>query len=416
MEKKFKYYKDIVSFQLYPNEEQKKFLDKELNFCYRFKKFLKEKEDWYVGKNGKFKSFKHARAFFNIYKEKIIQKYIGKFDSNFFLSHFDFCVDSKASSYSSENVFNEKRGEFRYNRQTMRIDSKEQIGIYEDMLWFGDQRIKIRPHARTISPRPRFFTIYKENEKYFLDCLVYKNVKKTKYTGVFCGIDFGIKNTFTIVDTLNNITVFKLEKPGIEKAYDKIKFINKHIRNLKEKNPYNYWKSKNYLRLINEKTKQARQIKRIRSRVYNEFCDELCSKYDYISIEGLNTEEMYKNENMRSRLRLYGFPDFRAILLNQADKHGKTVYRCSRYFKSSQICHHCGQIINTMNERFGKKEKIECQCGYIEDRDVNAARNLIDEMCTKLNIKPENNFVVFKKVVDAIASKSNKQMSLFDTQ
>ena len=46
-----------------------------------------------------------------------------------------------------------------------------------------------------------------------------------------------------------------------------------------------------------------------------------------------------------------------------------------RWYPSSKICHHCGNIKKDLKL---SDRTYKCECGYIEDRDINAALNLRD--------------------------------------
>ena len=47
----------------------------------------------------------------------------------------------------------------------------------------------------------------------------------------------------------------------------------------------------------------------------------------------------------------------------------------NRFYPSSKLCHACGCI----NQNLKLSDRVfHCDCGYIEDRDLNAALNLRD--------------------------------------
>ncbi|WP_318784631.1 RNA-guided endonuclease TnpB family protein [Actinomadura algeriensis] len=72
-----------------------------------------------------------------------------------------------------------------------------------------------------------------------------------------------------------------------------------------------------------------------------------------------------------------GWSMFVGMLRYKAARHGRTFVRVGRTFPSSQLCSGCGY-------RDGRKplhvRHWTCtECGAVHDRDVNAARNILDE-------------------------------------
>jgi putative transposase len=64
---------------------------------------------------------------------------------------------------------------------------------------------------------------------------------------------------------------------------------------------------------------------------------------------------------------------FRRRLEEKMAEMGKTFIKEDRFFPSSKRCSCCGRVkaYLPLNER-----TYRCECGYVEDRDVNAAINL----------------------------------------
>ena len=57
-----------------------------------------------------------------------------------------------------------------------------------------------------------------------------------------------------------------------------------------------------------------------------------------------------------------------------AESQGRLI-QIYRYFPSTKLCFNCGTIRDIdLSERI-----YTCECGYIEDRDINAAKNILAE-------------------------------------
>ena len=65
--------------------------------------------------------------------------------------------------------------------------------------------------------------------------------------------------------------------------------------------------------------------------------------------------------------------------------YGRTLSVIDRYFSSSQICHCCGFQSGKKSEDI--REWVCPVCGVIHDRDVNAAKNILNEGLKLLNFK-----------------------------
>lgn len=61
----------------------------------------------------------------------------------------------------------------------------------------------------------------------------------------------------------------------------------------------------------------------------------------------------------------------------QAKWYGKTLVKIDRFYPSSKTCHHCGYVNKDLSL---KDREWTCpQCGELIDRDMNAAKNILDE-------------------------------------
>lgn len=100
------------------------------------------------------------------------------------------------------------------------------------------------------------------------------------------------------------------------------------------------------------------------------------TKPAYITIEKLNVKGMMKNKHLSKAISQQGFYDFKTKLLNQCQKYGIELREVSMWYPSSKTCHSCGHIHKDLK----LKDRIfVCpECGYQEDRDLNASYNLRD--------------------------------------
>ena len=100
-----------------------------------------------------------------------------------------------------------------------------------------------------------------------------------------------------------------------------------------------------------------------------------------IVLEDLNVKGMMANRKMSQAVGDVGMHEFKRQITYKAEKHGSTVNTVSRWFPSSKTCSCCGWL----DEDLDLDDRVfVCErCGYVADRDYNAAKNLAQ---TELNL------------------------------
>ena len=99
------------------------------------------------------------------------------------------------------------------------------------------------------------------------------------------------------------------------------------------------------------------------------------TKPSYITIEDLNVKGMMKNRCLSKAVASQKFYEFRTRLKAKCDENGIELRVADRFYPSSKTCHHCGSVRKNLK----LSDRIyRCECGYVADRDFNAALNLKD--------------------------------------
>ena len=189
------------------------------------------------------------------------------------------------------------------------------------------------------------------------------------------GIDLGLKD-FAIVSngkTYKNINksakLKKLEKQLIREQ----RSLSRKYENLKEGESTqraNIQKQKLKVQKLHHK------IDDIRTDYINKTIAEMVkTKPSYITIEDLNVSGMMKNKHLSKAVASQKFYEFRTKLQAKCKESGIEFRVVDRWYPSSKTCHCCGAIRKDLK----LSDRIfRCDCGYIEDRDFNAALNLRD--------------------------------------
>ena len=211
--------------------------------------------------------------------------------------------------------------------------------------------------------------------RYYVSALVeIPNTKIVNNSNEGIGIDLGLKD-FAIVSngkTYKNINkstrVKKLEK----KLRREQRCLSRKYENLKkgESTQKNIKKQKLKVQKLHHR------INNIRIDYINKTISEIVkTKPSYITIENLNVLGMMKNRHLSKAVASQKFYEFRIKLKAKCDENSIELRIVDRWYPSSKICHCCGNI----NKNLKLSDRIyRCDCGYIEDRDFNAALNLKD--------------------------------------
>ena len=105
------------------------------------------------------------------------------------------------------------------------------------------------------------------------------------------------------------------------------------------------------------------------------------TKPSYITIEDLNVKGMMKNRCLSKAVASQKFYEFRKRLKAKCDEKGIELRVADRFYPSSKTCHHCGSVRKNLK----LSDRIyRCECGYVADRDLNAALNLKDAKTYKI--------------------------------
>ena len=118
------------------------------------------------------------------------------------------------------------------------------------------------------------------------------------------------------------------------------------------------------------------RIDNIRTDHINKIIAEIVkTKPSHITIEDLNVSGMMKNRHLSKAVASQKFYEFKTKLLAKCKENGIELRIVDRWFPSSKTCHCCKSIKKDLK----LSDRIfRCDCGYIEDRDFNAALNLRD--------------------------------------
>jgi len=183
------------------------------------------------------------------------------------------------------------------------------------------------------------------------------------------GIDLGLKTLAVCSNEVINI------KPNTKKIEKKLKRLQRKASRLYIKYRGKE-KSKNLLKLEKDILKLYQRKTNILNDNINKFTTIIIkSNPEWVAIEDLNVSGMMKNRNLSKRIANAKFYEIRRQFEYKSKWNNIPLVIVDRWFPSSKVCHSCGQIKSDLklSDRIYK-----CECGYIEDRDINASLNIRD--------------------------------------
>lgn len=232
----------------------------------------------------------------------------------------------------------------------------------------GKIRIKDSKKYREIKGRIYNATVSKETDgRYYISlCFTDVPVPVALPAEKAIGIDLGMKEFAITSDGL------KTENPKfLKKSLNRLKFLQ---RALSRKTIGSASWEKNRLKV-------ARLQKRIacqRQDFLQKFSTELIRHNAVIAIEDLQVSNMIKNHKLAMGIADVSWAEFTRQLTYKAQWHGRKLVRIDKFYPSSQLCSCCGHK-NELVKDLSVRSWTCPNCNTVHDRDVNAAKNILNE-------------------------------------
>lgn len=231
-------------------------------------------------------------------------------------------------------------------------------------------------------------TIKREASEYYVSLRVeYPQVinETEKSFETIIGLDYSPSNLYVDHhgESLENVKKYIEEMKALEK---KLKYESKKLSR----------KTQGSSRWIIQK----QRIQKIYKKQHNKRNDflhkesrKIVNMYDTVSIEDLslksmgekpkykpdninnNFTEMSKSKHRRKSMFRIAYGEFINMLRYKLEDAEKTLIKVGRYYPSSKTCYACGNKKDIPTHI----RTYRCECGYVLDRDQNAALNIINE-------------------------------------
>jgi len=191
-------------------------------------------------------------------------------------------------------------------------------------------------------------------------------------TGEMVGLDLGLK--FFIADNKGNT------EPCPQFYRKSEKQLNRANRKKSKKFKRGAFpQSKNYHKARNRYARKHLRVSRQRKEYCKRVAYSVIQSNDLVAYEDLNVQGLVRNRHLAKSISDAGWSTFRQWLEYFGFKYGKVTIAVPPY-NTSQNCSSCGKKVK---KSLSTRTHVCPHCGFIEDRDVNAAINILKlALCT----------------------------------
>jgi len=221
---------------------------------------------------------------------------------------------------------------------------------------------KIRVHVhRPLEGQFRFARILKRPSGWYLQCVCAVEAKPLRENGKVVGLDMGI--TYLVADsegnTIENARAYKRSLERLAKAQ---RVPSRRVKGSRRRR------------------KAAQGVARIHEKIANQRKDALhklsrhyVNHYQTIVIEDLRPANMVKNRSLAQAISDSSWGMLRQYLTYKAAEAGREIEAILPQY-TSQRCSRCGENVQ---KSLSVRTHICQHCGFVADRDVNAAINIL---------------------------------------
>ncbi len=226
--------------------------------------------------------------------------------------------------------------------------------------------VRLREKPRYVGEIRRAF-ISRKASTWFISILVEVDVPEPPDTSALppAGCDVGI----SALATMDDGTVY--ENPRALRVNErKLRRANKALSR-KTFLSRNWWKAKERLARLHAR------IANIRSDAHHQATHRILQGISALGIESLTVKGLMKNRKLSKALADASLGGFLVKLKYKAVRRGIRIVSADQFWPSTQRCSSCGYVKRGEFKLTLKDREYHCGvCGFVEDRDVNAAINL----------------------------------------
>ncbi|MCG5057695.1 MAG: transposase [Limnoraphis sp. WC205] len=218
--------------------------------------------------------------------------------------------------------------------------------------------------SRELPLSPSSVTVLQDSaDRYFLSFVVEIPPEILPYSDSSVGIDLGI----TTFATFSNGQKIKAPKP-LKKRLKKLRKISKKL----SKKTRGY---KRYERARKALAKLHAKFSDTRTDFLHKLSTQIIRENQTIVLEDLNVSGLIKNRKLSRAISDLGWRKFRTFLEAKSEKYGRDFRVIAQWEPTSKTCSCCGLKVAKLD--LSIREWICLNCGISDDRDQNAAVNIL---------------------------------------
>lgn len=225
--------------------------------------------------------------------------------------------------------------------------------------------IKIKLHRPTLGP-PKTVHLVLRADGHWYALIVCKTEHESEHLPSTCehpdiGIDVGLKSFLTDSEghTVENPRYYRTSQKTLRR---KQRMLSRRKKGSKRRRKAARSTATTHLKI-------ARQRRDFHFKVAKQYTEH----YHHIAVEQLNIDGMVKNHRLAKSIMDASWGAFLDILEAKAENAGHQVIRVNPRF-TTQACFNCGELVQ---KSLSVRTHICPSCGYVADRDVNAAQNIL---------------------------------------
>jgi putative transposase len=133
--------------------------------------------------------------------------------------------------------------------------------------------------------------------------------------------------------------------------------------------------SANRVRVGAKLARAHRKVRNARRDFLHRASTHLIRQNDVIVIEDLAVKNMVRNRYLARAISDCGWAEFRRQLEYKCQRYGRHLAVIDRWYPSSRTCWACGHLLTQLS--LGTRHWTCPSCGARNDRDINAAKNIL---------------------------------------
>jgi putative transposase len=350
-------------YRLYPSKRQQRGLDSTLETCrHWYNRCLAERKDAYeqekrtVGKYEQLrevKTYKATNPYAGPVHSHVLQTVVQDLDKAFqaFFRRVKAGEEPGYPRFKGKHRF--KSFGFKEYGNGFKVDGRR-------LKVAGIGRLAVRWH-REVPGTIKTLRLTRKAGKWYAVYACEVEPEPLPATGSDVGIDVGLTSLLTTSDGEH------VEHPAwYRRAQKRLRVAQRRVARRKQGGA-------NRRKAVGTLQREHERIANQRRDFLYKLSHRLLTTYDHVAVEDLRIRNMVKNHHLSKSILDAGWGLFAAHLTSKAANAGREVVFVNPAY-TSRTCAACGQIVLHLPL---SQRVFRCACGYVADRDENAARNIL---------------------------------------